>query len=432
MASFTNERSHFRLQPFIFPIFVFSSQTTCCILLLANKKILLGITGSIAAYKSITLVRLLVKEGAEVKMILTPSATQFVSPLVLSTLSKNKVLIDLFEENTWANHVELGRWADVMLIAPLSCNTLSKMANGACDNLLLAVYLSAVCPVFVAPAMDEDMWHHPATKKNIQTLQSFGNTVIEVASGELASGLYGEGRMREPEEIVNDLNRFFSSSNKWQGKKVMVTAGPTHEPIDPVRFIANHSSGKMGYALAEELAKQGAEVTLISGPVFIKSPAGINLIKVNTAAGMFETCLTHFTEQDVAILSAAVADYAPANAALEKIKKDSGELTISLTKTKDILRTLGEQKKENQVLVGFALETHNEKEFAKRKLQTKKADFIVLNSMRDKGAAFGVDTNKVTIFDKAGNEYESELASKNEISKFILDVIDKQTNNDKI
>lgn len=417
---------------FIFPIFVFNSQITCCILLLANKKILLGITGSIAAYKSITLVRLLIKEGAEIKVILTPSATQFVSPLVLSTLSKNKVLIGLFEENTWANHVELGRWADVMLIAPVSCNTLSKMANGACDNLLLAVYLSAVCPVFLAPAMDEDMWHHPATGKNIQTLQSFGNKIIDIASGELASGLFGEGRMREPEEIVDSLNRFFTALNKWRGKKVLVTAGPTHEPIDPVRFIANHSSGKMGYAIAEELSKQGAEVTLVSGPVSVKSPAGVTLLKVNTASEMFEACLSCFAGQDAAILSAAVADYAPVHTAPEKIKKDSGGLTISLTKTKDILRTLGEQKKENQVLVGFALETHNEKEFAKQKLQTKNADFIVLNSMRDEGAAFGFDTNKVTIFDKAGNEYESALASKKEIAKFILNVIDKETNNGKV
>lgn len=393
--------------------------------MLTNKKILLCITGSIAAYKSITLLRLLVKEGAEVKVILTPSATQFVSPLTLSTLSKNKVLIDLFEENTWANHVELGRWADVMLIAPLSCNTLSKMANGACDNLLLAVYLSAVCPVLVAPAMDEDMWHHPATKKNIQTIQSFGNYVMDVANGELASGLFGEGRMREPEEIVNYIKQFFSETNKWQGKKVLVTAGPTYEAIDPVRFIANHSSGKMGYALAEELQKQGAEVTLVSGPVSIKPAAYITLIKVNTAADMYEACIAVFEKQDVAILAAAVADYTPVNTATEKIKKESGELIISLTKTKDILRTLGERKKEHQTLVGFALETNNEKDFARQKLQTKKADFIVLNSMRNEGAAFGFDTNKVTIFNNSGNEYESSLASKKEIAKFILNVIYK-------
>ncbi len=393
--------------------------------MLTNKKILLCITGSIAAYKSITLLRLLVKEGAEVKVILTPSATQFVSPLTLSTLSKNKVLIDLFEENTWANHVELGRWADVMLIAPLSCNTLSKMANGACDNLLLAVYLSAVCPVLVAPAMDEDMWHHPATKKNIQTIQSFGNYVMDVANGELASGLFGEGRMREPEEIVNYVKQFFSETNKWQGKKVLVTAGPTYEAIDPVRFIANHSSGKMGYALAEELQKQGAEVTLVSGPVSIKPAAYITLIKVNTAADMYKACIAVFEKQDVAILAAAVADYTPVNTATEKIKKESGELIISLTKTKDILRTLGERKKEHQTLVGFALETNNEKDFARQKLQTKKADFIVLNSMRDEGAAFGFDTNKVTIFNNSGNEYESSLASKKEIAKFILNVIYK-------
>lgn len=391
--------------------------------MLNNKKIILGITGSIAAYKAITLVRLLVKAGAEVKVILTPSAANFVSPLVLSTLSKNKVLTDFFKEETWANHVQLGRWADVMLIAPLSCNTLSKMASGGCDNLLLATYLSATCPVVVAPSMDEDMWHHPATKQNIKTVQSFGNTVIDVASGELASGLFGEGRMAEPEEILQHLDDFFTTSKRLAGKKVLITAGPTYEPIDPVRFIANHSSGKMGFALAEACSREGAEVTLVSGPVHLQTPKNVHLISVTTAEEMYVACINNFEDKSIAILAAAVADYAPLHPSSQKIKKDSGELIISLTKTKDILRTLGERKKENQTLVGFALETHNEKEFAKQKLQTKNADFIVLNSMQDEGATFGKDTNKVTVFSSAGSEFESSLSSKKEIAKFILDVI---------
>ena len=391
--------------------------------MLNNKKILLGITGSIAAYKAITLVRLLIKDGAEVKVICTPAAKSFVSPLVLSTLSKHKVLVDLFEEETWTNHVQLGRWADVMLVAPLTCNTLSKMAGGTCDNLLLATYLSATCPVIVAPAMDEDMWHHPATKQNIQTLQSFGNYVISVANGELASGLFGEGRMSEPEDIIHYLNHFLMPSKRLAGKKILITAGPTHEPLDPVRYIANHSSGKMGFALAEECYNQGAEVTLVFGPVSLKPPNGVTLIQVNTAADMYDACISHFDGKDMAILSAAVADYTPLVTAAEKIKKDAGELIISLTKTKDILRSLGERKREEQTLVGFALETYNEKEFAKQKLQTKKADFIVLNSMRDEGATFGFDTNKVIVFDKDENEYESPLATKKEIAKFILNVV---------
>ncbi len=399
--------------------------------MLTNKKIILGITGSIAAYKAITLVRLLVKAGAEVKVIITPAAKNFVSPLVLSTLSKNAVLTDLFEEETWANHVQLGRWADVMLIAPLSCNTLSKMATGACDNLLLAVYLSATCPVMAAPAMDEDMWHHPATKNNVQTIQSFGNKIINVASGELASGLWGEGRMAEPEDILQYLTHFFATAKQLSEKKILITAGPTYEPIDPVRFIANHSSGKMGFALAEECVNRGANVTLVAGPVQISAPSGVTLIQVKTAAEMYDACTACFAQQDMAILSAAVADYTPSEVASEKIKKDSDEFVISLTKTKDILRTLGEQKTKGQTLVGFALETHNEKEFAKKKLQTKNADFIVLNSMRDERAAFGYDTNKITVFDKAGNESESGLTSKKEIAKYILDVICKERNDKK-
>ena len=397
--------------------------------MLANKKILLGITGSIAAYKAIALVRLLVKEGADVKVILTPAAKSFVSPLVLSTLSKNKVASELFEEETWANHVALGRWADVMLVAPLSGNTLSKMAAGACDNLLLAVYLSATSAVVVAPAMDEDMWHHPATKKNIQTLQSYGNKIIHVGNGELASGLFGEGRMAEPEAIIQYLDDFFSSSQMLLGKKILITAGPTYQPIDPVRFIANHSSGKMGFALAEECRNRGAEVTLVSGPVHLKPPPGVIFIAVKTADDMYEACIKNFSDQHIAILAAAVADYTPTDVSLEKIKKHSDGLIISLTKTKDILQTLGERKRDDQILVGFALETHNETEFAKQKLQTKKADFIVLNSMRDEGAAFGTDTNKVTVFGNSGTEVSSPLASKKAIAKFIIDVICTNENN---
>lgn len=392
--------------------------------MLSNKKILLGITGSIAAYKAVLLVRLLVKAGAEVKVVMTPAAKAFVSPLVLSTLSKNKVFVELFEEDTWANHVILGRWAEVMLIAPLSCNTLSKMASGACDNLLLAVYLSATCPIMVAPAMDEDMWHHTTTKKNIQLLQSFGNTVLNVNKGQLASGLTGEGRMAEPEEIMEQLESFFAATDRLKGKKVLITAGPTHEAIDPVRFIANHSSGKMGYALAEACAQQGAEVTLVSGPVSISihHPA-IQTIKVTTAQQMYDACTNVFAAQDMAILAAAVADYTPVHPAAEKIKKQDGEINLQLTKTKDILKSLGSIKAENQILVGFALETNNEKEHALQKLQTKNADFIVLNSMRDAGATFGHDTNKVTIFDADGNEYASPLESKKAIADFIIAAI---------
>jgi phosphopantothenoylcysteine decarboxylase/phosphopantothenate--cysteine ligase len=395
--------------------------------LLTNKKILLGITGSIAAYKSILLVRSLIKSGAEVKVIMTPPAKEFVSPLVLSTLAKNKVLIELFEEDTWANHVQLGRWADVMLVAPLSCNTLSKMAAGTCDNLLLAVYLSASCPVMLAPAMDEDMWHHPATKRNLQMLQSYGNKIINVNKGELASGLTGEGRMAEPEELIEQLESFFTNTKQLAGKRILITAGPTHEAIDPVRFIANHSSGKMGYALAEACATQGADVTLVSGPVSISlHHPGIRLIKVTTAQQMYDACTAIFAQQDIAILAAAVADYTPVYPSTEKIKKQEGELTLQLIKTKDILKSLGEIKTANQLLAGFALETNNETANALQKLQTKKANLIVLNSMQDKGATFGHDTNKVTIFDREGNTYTSGLSSKKEIANFIISIIIKK------
>src|ERR1035437_1436068 len=310
-----------------------------------GKKILLGITGSIAAYKSAFLVRLLIKAGAEVKVILTPSAKDFVSPLTLSTLSKNKVLIDMFEEDCWANHVMLGRWADVMVVAPLSCNSLAKFANGFCDNLLQAVYLSATCPVVVAPAMDEDMWKHPATKANIKKLESFGNKIIPVGKGELASGLNGEGRMAEPEHIVDSLKDFFLQSEELKGKKALVTAGPTYEPIDPVRFIGNRSSGKMGIAIAEELAAKGAKVTLVLGPSPFSVNGGVKTINVNTAEEMYDSCKPLLGKSDIMIMTAAVSDYTPEVVAEKKIKKKEETLDIKLKKTKDILKKAGEVKK---------------------------------------------------------------------------------------
>ena len=392
--------------------------------MLRGKKILLGITGSIAAYKSAFLVRLLVKAGAEVKVIMTPSSTDFVSRLTLSTLSKNKVFIDLFDEDSWANHVMLGRWADVMLIAPLSCNTLSKMANGQCDNLLLAVYLSATCPVIVAPAMDEDMWHHQSTKLNIRKLIDFGNKIIPVDKGELASGLVGDGRMAEPETIVKFTEDILNVSKSLSGKKVMVSAGPTYEPLDPVRFIGNHSSGKMGLAIAEELYARGADVTLIMGPSLINLPEnGIKSVRVNTAEEMYAACTKQSDKSDIGVMAAAVADYTPVKVPADKIKKTSGELVIELKKTKDILKSLGENKSSKQVLVGFALETNNEREYALGKLKDKHADMIVMNSLNDKGAGFGTDTNKITIFDKSGKEFNYELMSKKEAAKNIVDTI---------
>src|SRR5688572_14527 len=392
--------------------------------MLKEKKILLGVTASIAAYKSAFLIRQLVKAGAEVRVIMTPSSTDFISKLTLSTLSKNKVLVDLFDEDSWANHVMLGRWADVMLIAPLSCNTLSKMANGQCDNLLLAVYLSATCPVIVAPAMDEDMWHHQSTKLNIQKLLGFGNKIIPVDKGELASGLVGDGRMAEPETIVKFVGDCLSVSKSLSGKKVMVSAGPTYEPIDPVRFIGNHSSGKMGLAIAEELYARGADVTLILGPSSINLPGnGIKSVRVNTAEEMYAACTKQFDKSDIGVMAAAVADYAPVKVASTKVKKKSDELVIELKKTKDILKNLGENKSSKQVLVGFALETNNEREYALGKLKNKNADMIVMNSLNDEGAGFGTDTNKITIFDKSGKEFNYELMSKKEVAKNIVDTI---------
>ena len=391
--------------------------------MLEGKKILLGISGSIAAYKSAILTRLLVKAGAEVKIVMTPAAKDFVTPLSLSTLSKNPALSDLAENDSWANHVMLGRWADIMLIAPLSANTLSKMATGLCDNLLMAVYLSATCPVAAAPAMDEDMWQHGTTKKNLDIIANFGNHIIPVEHGELASGLVGEGRMAEPETIVKWLEGFFLTENELKGKKILITAGPTYEPIDPVRFIGNHSSGKMGIAIAEEMQKRGAEVSMVLGPSNVKVAAGIKLIKVKTAAEMFRACEKIFPETDIAIMSAAVADYTPVKTSTEKIKKTENDFSVQLTKTKDILKTLGVLKKNGQLLIGFALETNNETENALQKLQSKNADMIILNSLQDAGAGFGHDTNKITIFDKTGKSYPFDLKSKEEVAKDIVNSI---------
>ena len=389
-----------------------------------GKKIILGITGSIAAYKSILLLRQLIKAGAEVKIIMTPAAKDFVTPLTLSTLSKNIVLIDLFEGDSWTNHVMLGRWADILLIAPLSCNTMAKMAHGICDNLLLATYLSATCPVVAAPAMDDDMWQHPATKSNLKLIEAQGVVLLPVDKGELASGLHGEGRMAEPENIISFLEQRFFQYQDIKGKKMLVSAGPTYEPIDPVRFIGNHSSGKMGIAIAEELANRGAIVELVLGPssIYPHHP-GIAVHKVNTAAEMYENCMSVFEKADAAIMCAAVADYTPVSVAEEKIKKNGESMIIELKETKDILKSLGEKKRKGQLLVGFALETANEKEQALSKLSKKNADMIVLNSLNDAGAGFGHDTNKISIFEKNGNQFVYEQKPKQQVAKDIVDRI---------
>lgn len=389
-----------------------------------GKKILLGITGSIAAYKSIFLVRLLKKAGAEVRVIVTPSAKDFVPTLTLSTLSGNPVLEDLFDEESWANHVMLGRWADIMVIAPLSCNTLAKMAHGLCDNLLMAVYLSATCPVIVAPAMDEDMWNHSSTKNNLARIQSFGNRVIPVEKGELASGLTGEGRMSEPDTILEYISSNFFLTRNLEGKKALVSAGPTYEPIDPVRFIGNHSSGKMGIAIAQELKARGAEVTLVLGPSQVPLSAnGMKITHVQTTQEMFNACNQELPSSHLVVMAAAVADYRVSNISTEKIKKTSKSMMLELTNTVDILKSLGEQKRNDQVIVGFALETENEREFALEKLKKKNADMIVLNSLKDEGAGFGLDTNKITIFDKSGATFNFELKTKQEVAKDIVDTI---------
>jgi phosphopantothenoylcysteine decarboxylase / phosphopantothenate---cysteine ligase len=391
-----------------------------------GKKILLGISGSIAAYKAILLTRLLVKAGAEVKVVMTPAARDFITPLSVATISKNEVLVDLFRDDSWNNHVQLGRWADLMIIAPLSCNTLAKMAHGLCDNLLLATYLSATCPVVVAPAMDEDMWLHPSTKANVSKLISFGNHVIPVEKGELASGLYGDGRMAEPEQIISYLEMNFFFSKELAGKKALVTAGPTHESLDPVRYIGNQSTGKMGVAIAVELARRGAVVELVLGPssVEVKVPR-IHVTRVQTAQEMYDASVKIFPSTHMAIMSAAVADYTPVSYSSEKIKKNSGTLTLELARTKDILKALGEKKRPDQILVGFALENTDEADYARKKLKSKNADMIVLNSLNDSGAGFGFDTNQVTIFEKDGNEIPYGQKSKQQVARDIVDRIIK-------
>ncbi len=392
--------------------------------MLHGKKILLGITGSIAAYKTISLVRLLVKSGATVKVVITPAARDFVSPLTLSTLSKHDVEWELFKDGAWTNHVTMGRWADLFIVAPASCNTLAKMAAGQCDNLLLAVYLSATCPVWLAPAMDADMWAHPATRRNLALLQSYGNLVIPVVAGELASGLTGEGRMAEPEDLHRMVCEHMAARADFSGKTVLVSAGPTFEPIDPVRFIGNHSSGKMGIALAHELASRGARVVLVAGPG-VQAPlaAGIEVVRVNTAEEMFAACVDRFPSCDLAVMAAAVADYSPVQVAPEKIKKKDGSLTLELRKTRDILKELGRLKSPGQLLAGFALETNNEEAYAKEKLQSKNADLIVLNSLNNAGAGFGYDTNQVTIFDRNGHKTAYPLKSKEAVAADIIDYI---------
>jgi phosphopantothenoylcysteine decarboxylase/phosphopantothenate--cysteine ligase len=391
-----------------------------------GKKIIIGISGSIAAYKIPMLVRLLLKKGAEVKIVMTPSAATFVSPLVLSTLTKHPVLIELSSNETWANHVALGRWADLMLIAPASCNTIAKMANGICDNLLLAVYLSATCPVMIAPAMDEDMWNHASLQKNLVLLKSYQNIILDTEHGELASGLIGFGRMLEIEKLVLEIDSFFNTKQRLKNKKALVTAGPTYENLDPVRYIGNYSSGKMGIAIAETLANEGCEVVLVLGPTSLTTMhANIKTIQVRSAEEMLNACTTHFAETDIAVMSAAVADYTPMTVATSKIKKKDEEFTIQLKKTTDILKQLGSIKSKNQILIGFALENKNEKTYALKKLEEKNADAIVLNSLNDEGAGFAHDTNKISIFEKNGIETNYELKSKTAVAKDIVEKIIK-------
>ena len=389
--------------------------------MLSNKNILLGVCGSIAAYKSAILVRSLIKAGANVKVILTPEACNFITPLTLATLSKNPVYTQYFEPETgvWSNHVELGLWADYLIIAPASANTIGKISNGLCDNLLTAVYLSAKCPIYVAPAMDLDMWKHESTQKNIQKLKHFGNTIIDPNNGELASGLYGEGRMAEPNEIVEFVNNHIKKSLPLYNKNVLITAGPTYEAIDPVRFIGNHSSGKMGFALANEMTALGADVTLITGPTSEQTTAKLNRIDIISAAEMLTACNQYFSQSDITIMSAAIADYTPIEIANEKIKKKDAEFTITLKKTVDILSSLGEKKKKNQLLIGFALETENEETNAKEKLQKKNLDLIILNSLKDKGAGFKKETNKITIFNRQLNKISFETKAKTDVAKDI-------------
>lgn len=396
--------------------------------MLKGKHIIVGVTGSIAAYKTASLIRLLVKEGAEVKVIMTPLAKAFITPLTLATLSKNPIMVDFYdpENGDWNSHVSAGIWADMYLIAPATANTIGKMAAGIADNLLLTTYLSAKCPVMVAPAMDLDMYRHPATQRNLETIRAYGNLVIEPEEGELASGLSGKGRMAEPEEIVKAVCHFWARSSELRGKKVLLTAGPTYEQIDPVRFIGNHSTGKMGFALAEELAERGAEVTLIAGPVQLKTPAAsIRRIDVVSAGEMYEQVLKMAPEADIVISCAAVADFTPKQQSEVKLKRGKEELCLALQPTCDIAAELGRRKKEGQLLVGFALETNDEECNARLKLKKKNLDLIVLNSLKDKGAGFGGDTNKVTLIGKDQQTEIFELKPKREVAADIVDCLVK-------
>jgi len=398
--------------------------------MLKGRKILLGVTGGIAAYKAATIIRLLVKEGAEVKVVMTPLAKEFITPLTLATLSRNPVLVDFFdpEDGRWNSHIELGLWADVYLIAPATANTIGKMAGGIADNLLLTTYLSARCPVYLAPAMDLDMLVHPATAENIRTLKSFGNHIIEPDTGELASGLEGKGRMAEPEVIVKEIKEFFSkkkiTEKALEGKRVFINAGPTVEPIDPVRYISNHSSGRMGIALADAAAALGADVTLVLGPVSLRpSHSLVNTINVTTAAEMKTASVKVFGECDIAILAAAVADFTPETISDTKIRRRRGEMVIKLKPTEDIAALLGSIKKPGQFLAGFALETNDDVKNATDKLKRKNLDMIVLNSLRDEGAGFGYETNRITIIDRNNNIDKFELKTKSEVASDILQKI---------
>ena len=394
--------------------------------ILKNKKVVVGISGSIAAYKSAVLVRLLIKAGAEVQVIMTEATKEFITPLTLATLSKRPVLVEFIknEAGEWNNHVEVGLWADIMVIAPATANTLSKCAIGSCNDLLTAVYLSARCPVFFAPAMDLDMYQHGSTQANIDTLKRYGNHILKAEHGELASGLIGTGRMAKPEHIVTALEKHFSGQEPLIGKKILITAGPTQEPIDPVRYISNHSTGKMGYAIAKAFAFAGAEVTLVSGPTNQTVPdSSIRLIKVKSAQEMYEVTANDFPTADIVILSAAVADYTPAHPADKKIKKKEAQFTIELTKTVDIAATLGRHKKEGQLMIGFALETDNEFENALGKLASKNLDLIILNSLNDKGAGFEYDTNKITVIESDSTVHRFELKSKNDVAQDILSLV---------
>lgn len=397
--------------------------------MLKGKHILLGITGSIAAYKSAILVRSLVKQGAEVRVVMTEMAKQFITPLTMATLSKNPILVDFYnpENGDWNSHVSLGIWADLYLIAPCSANTMGKMVSGVADNLLLTSYLSAKCKVAVAPAMDLDMYRHPSTQRNMETLRSWGVDIIEPGSGELASGLEGKGRMAEPEDIVCQVESIFAREGSLKGKKVLITAGPTREPIDPVRYITNHSSGKMAYALAREAALRGADVTLVSGPVNIKAAGypNINVVDVTTAGEMFEATKANVPGADAVILCAAVADFTVAHFEDKKIKREKSNYNLELTPTNDIAAWVGENRDKRTVAVGFALETNDEEQNAQGKLQKKKLDMIVLNSMRDKGAGFGHDTNKVTLFFREGEPVALPLKGKDEVAADILDNMEK-------